>query len=628
MVERRKSTKRSRRPNGSDGKRPNILVFLVDELRVPPPYEMDQRLVKWRKKHLKAQERLRDCGMEFLRHYTGTTACAPSRTTIQTGLYPSVHGVTQVNGAAKDASDPGMFWLSPNTAPTIGDYFRTRAGGYQTHYRGKWHVSRADILLPGSQNVLNSFNNKTGARDPKTEALYRTADRLDPFGYSGWVGPEPQGANPHDSGNSAKIHLKRNPNALAGRDIVYAEQTVSLLETLSKEPASAKPWLVFCSFVNPHDIALYGAKSTKTKYKHLFDFSVKPSVPRIPHPPHDDLQTKPRAQASYRMAYQVALQPTFDSETYRRLYYQRQWDVDREMLKVLAALDRTRFAEDTIVVFTADHGELLGSHAGLFQKWHVAYDEAIRVPLIVHSPQLFKKRETHHKPTSHVDLLPTLLGLAKIDAKKARTELHATHCEAQALVGRDLSPLLHGRPQPRADEPVFFMTDDQPTVGLNENNYIGLDIVEVAQPHHILTVVTTIETKHGPRLFKYSRYFDNTQFTVDNYPNVPDKYEVPVAVAVARAVPDEFEMYNLDDDPNELRNLAHDPLPENQDILKTMDQILMKQCELKRRPPNSGKPDYYMDTKEIWRPKLTWAVAEKTSRKPRKPRGHRRKLAP
>ncbi len=618
MVERRK---------GSDGKRPNILVFLVDELRVPPRYETEGHpdLVEWRRTHLRAQERLRDSGMEFLRHYTGATACAPSRTTIQTGLYPSVHGVTQVDGAAKAASDPGMFWLSPDTSPTIGDYFRTKAGGYQTHYRGKWHVSRADILLPGSQNVLNSFNNKTGARDPKIEELYRTAERLDPFGYSGWVGPEPQGANPHDSGNSAKIHITKNPRALRGRDIVYAKQTVSLLETLHNQPASAKPWLVFCSFVNPHDIALYGHKSTQTKYKHLFDFSVKPSVPPIPHPPDDDLQTKPRAQASYRMAYQVALQPTFDSKTYRRLYYQLQWDVDRDMQKVLAALDFYGFAEDTIVVFTSDHGELLGSHSGLFQKWHVAYDEAIRVPLIVHSPQLFKKRETHHNPTSHVDLLPTLLGLAKIDAKKARKELQATHCEAQALVGRDLSPLLHGRPQPRADEPVFFMTDDQPTVGLNENNYIGLDFVDVAQPHHLITVVARIETNHGPKLFKYSRYYDNTQFTVDNYPNVPDKYEVSVAVAVARAVPDEFEMYNLDDDPNELRNLVHDPSAENQKILKTMDRILKKQCELKRRPPNSGKPAYYEDTEEIWRPKLTWVVAEKTSRKPR---GHRRKLAP
>ena len=618
MVERRK---------GSDEKRPNILVFLVDELRVPPPYEMDQRLVTWRKKHLKAQESLRDCGMEFLRHYTGTTACAPSRATIQTGLYPSVHGVSQVDGAAKAASDPGMFWLSPDTAPTIGDYFRTKAGGYQTHYRGKWHVSRADILLPGSQNVLKSFNNKTGARDPKIEALYRTAERLDPFGYSGWVGPEPQGANPHDSGNSAKIHIQKNPRALRGRDIVYAKQTVSLLETLHNQPASAKPWLVFCSFVNPHDIALYGYKSTQTKYKHLFDFRVGPRVPQIPLPPEDNLKTKPRAQASYRMAYQVAFQPTFDSEHYRRLYYQLQWDVDRKMERVLDALACTRFAEDTIVVFTSDHGELLGSHSGLFQKWHVAYDEAIRVPLIVHSPQIFKGRETVDMPTSHVDLLPTLLGLAKIDAKKARKELQATHCEAQALVGRDLSPLLlqGRRHQPRAGEPIFFMTDDQPTVGLNENNFLGMDIVEVAQPHHILTVVTTIKTKDGPRLFKYSRYFDNTQFTVDNYPNVPDKYEVPVAVAVARAVPDEFEMYNLDDDPNELRNLAHGPSAENQKILEKMDQILKKQCELKRRPPQSGKPAYYEDTEEIWRPVLTWAVAEKT---PRKPRRHRRKLAP
>ncbi len=82
--------------------------------------------------------------------------------------------MTQVNGAAKDAGDPDMFWLSANTAPTIGDYFRT--ANYQTHYRGKWHVTRADILHPGTQDALVSFR-KNGARWHKREAS--TPRRID-----------------------------------------------------------------------------------------------------------------------------------------------------------------------------------------------------------------------------------------------------------------------------------------------------------------------------------------------------------------------------------------------------------------------------------------------------------------
>ena len=72
----------------------------------------------------------------------------PSRATLFTGQYPSLHGVAKTSGIAKQATDPAMGWLDPDEVPTLGDWFR--AGGYQTHYRGKWHVSHADLEIPGS----------------------------------------------------------------------------------------------------------------------------------------------------------------------------------------------------------------------------------------------------------------------------------------------------------------------------------------------------------------------------------------------------------------------------------------------------------------------------------------------
>ena len=97
-------------------------------------------------------------------------------------------------------------------------------------------------------------------------------------------------------------------------------------------------------------------------------------------------------------------------------------------------------------MFTSDHGDMLGAHGGLLQKWHNAYDEAIRVPLLVSGPGVDTGAPAVQIATSHVDLLPTLLGLAGVDVEaRPRSRSRAHHVETQPLVGRDLSPLLAGR---------------------------------------------------------------------------------------------------------------------------------------------------------------------------------------
>ncbi len=132
---------------------PNVLVIMTDEERYPPPYETDE-VTAFRKNHLPAREAIRSGALEFHRHYAGSTACLPSRATLFTGQYPSLHGVSQTDGLAKRADDPGMFWLDPDTVPTLGDWFR--AGGYKSHYRGKWHISEAALVLPGTEEALKA----------------------------------------------------------------------------------------------------------------------------------------------------------------------------------------------------------------------------------------------------------------------------------------------------------------------------------------------------------------------------------------------------------------------------------------------------------------------------------------
>ena len=134
---------------------------------------------------------------------------------------------------------------------------------------------------------------------------------------------------------------------------------------------------------------------------------------------------------------------------YRQLYYYLHKVVDQAIGRILDSLEASGMADDTIVVFTSDHGDLLGAHGGLQQKWCNAFDEATRVPMIVTGPgDRATPPVASRTPTSHVDLIPTLMGLAGIDVERAAAGVAAHHAEARPLPGRDLSGLLTGKASP------------------------------------------------------------------------------------------------------------------------------------------------------------------------------------
>lgn len=569
--------------------RPNYLFFIVDEMRAPMPYE-SAALQQFRKKYLTTQEKLRANGIEFKRHYTASVACAPARTSLFTGQYPSLHGVSNTDGAAKTTSDPGMFWLDPNTVPTLGDWFRE--AGYRTYWKGKWHISHADILIPGTRTGLPSYNSD-GTRNQAKEELYLKSGRLEDYGFSGWIGPEPHGSNPLNSGSS--------PKGALGRDQAIAEQAMELIRQLDAS-GDTTPWMMVVSLINPHDIALWGLLS------HLggqFDFSIDNDVPTdlftgaFMDSYNETLATKPGAQKSYRDGYREYFQ-TIANPNYLRFYYQLHKNVDAELGRVYSALQQSRFFNDTVTVFTADHGDLLGSHGGMFQKWHIAYEEALRVPLIFSHPSVSPR--SVDMVSSHVDLLPTLLGLAGVDVAGIRQSLANTHTETQALVGRDLTPVLLGNVDPAtlAADPIYFMTDDEVSRGTNQDNFLGIPYAAVAQPNHVEAIVAQYDGK----LWKYTRYFDSPQYwstpgTVGAGAGdsilkevVPElrigEYTVPCQISNKNTpLPEEHELYNLTNDPTELSNLYANPAYATQQAY--MASLLEQQRTLKRLKPQSGQ---------------------------------------
>ena len=605
--------KQLERPWGQGSRRrPNILVLMVDEQRFPTVYESPQ-LASFRARFLTTQNTLARTGVTFLRHYAGTVACAPSRTTLYTGQYPSLHGVTQVDGAAKGAVEHDMFWLDPSTVPTLGNFFNY--GGYRAFWRGKWHLSYADIIEPGTTDggwVGLPAYDQLGQRDRVKERLYENAERLAAYGFSGWIGREPHGASPLDSGSSAGIYKPTGQRCLS-RDVAISGQTVDLIHQLEAQP-DADPWLLVCSFVNPHDIALWGLFTRLgnlfPQVQYTYDFTIGPEVPlfrdlfdqaKFQQTNNENLSTKPRAQVSYRDSYSQWMQPIL-SDDYFRFYYQLQRNVDVEMGRVYSALQASRFFQDTIVVFTSDHGDLLGAHGGMHQKWYTAYEEATRVPLIFSNPRL-PQGATVDILTSHVDVLPTLLGLANLDPAPRLASLAADHTESRELVGRNLAGLVTGTASPGTLEtPIYFMTDDDAARGINGGNFYGLTTA-VVQPNHIEAVVARI----GNEVWKYTTYYDDPNFwtqpptedvvnePVLPTPSQPGTYTRPFTVTVkTQPVPPETrdsELYNLTVDPMELTNLIFDNRAAIVAIKNTMMSLLQEQRARKRLTPRTvGSP--------------------------------------
>ena len=396
----------ARRPAPS---RPNVLVIMVDQLRFPQWFGAGAIGTS-----LPPQlNRLRQGAVSFGRHYTVSNDCSPSRSAMLTGLYTHQTGCMITGGSTLD---PGF--------PTWGTLLREH--GYHTRWLGKWHVTHGD----------GHWTPPVGE-----EALER-------YGFAGGMYPSP------DGGPGQGWH--RDPQVARHFKEWFAEE------------GGAEPWCTTASFVNPHDIAWWYVWSDRV----TAEATARRTVSRLPpnyETPEDMVRRgKPRLQRSLQDTAAASFGPVPfegpESEliwlSFLDLYAKLQREVDRHVGSVLATLHtRPEVAANTVVVFTSDHGEYGASH-GLRGKGAGAYEEAIRVPLIVKdlrgkltsAPQTMRTQLT-----SSVDLAPLLLTIAT-GSDQWRTEAHYSHIAGRA----DLAAILADPGAPGRDY-VLHATDETVT---------------------------------------------------------------------------------------------------------------------------------------------------------------------
>ena len=412
------------------GEQPNILLIMCDQLNagimgcyggpVPTPN----------------LDRLASEGLRFTNASTPCPACSPARATILTGLYPHGHGITY-NCNLVDYPDikapPTEKGLSADdeTLPRL-----LHAAGWQTHHYGKWHLSGAGEDLPYYADMFGEHHEYADIMAETFEEVRRQA----PDTWLDWYG----WALPVDVRDDLRRRIrelgddwgsgKLNPDWIAkmGRlelpaerdfDVMVADRTIERLANLDPD----RPFMVTCSFNRPHDPFV-----TPSPYYEQIDPDALPLPDNF-----ESCEPRFRRDWSRRQAEDIG---EFGVREFRRCYGSSVRLVDDQIGRVLDALEQSGRAENTIVVFTADHGDMCGGHGMLRKSTNGMYDELMRVPCIIRWPGRLPAGDCGLE-VALADLAPTLLGFVGAEGLADRH-------------GCDMSPYLLGR-RPASEAPPY-----------------------------------------------------------------------------------------------------------------------------------------------------------------------------
>ena len=374
-------------------------------------------------------DRLAAEGTRFDRAYCVNPTCSPSRATLITGLYPSAHGCWAIGVKL------------PEDVPTVGDLFQQH--GYESILVGKAHFQPLKSE-PGSESIecqpilrdldfwrdfhgpWYGFNHVETARMHANEshAGQHYALWLEEKGLANWRDYfQPWPPDPNDKYRGPYYQRDRLawdlPEELHHTHWV-GERTVANIERCAE---AGKPFFLWASFFDPHP-----AYVIPEPWASMYDPDdmqpgtyVEGEFDAMPPQYAKTRETNPDF-ASYREAGGQGLHGFHshlhgDAEFRRSMatYYGMVSLIDLEVGRILERLDRLGLAENTLVVFTTDHGHFLGQH-GLIAKGAFHYDDLLRIPMLVRAPGQVMAGRVSSALQSQVDFPQTFLAAAGIAA--------------------------------------------------------------------------------------------------------------------------------------------------------------------------------------------------------------------
>lgn len=357
-------------------KKKNLLFIFTDEQAVNTMACYGNHTIK-----TPNMDRLAKSSIIFDNAYVTQPVCTPSRSTIMTGLYPHTNGCTE-NNVPLQSSTPCI--------TEMGDFH-----AYRTAYYGKWHLGD-EIFAQHGFNEWRGFDDGyhkyySEGRDRGTLSSYHT------FLTANGITPD-QKNGLFSRGFAAKLPEKfSKPAFLANESIDFLDRNKD------------NPFILYVNFFEPH-MPYFSCRNGQYT---IDDVELPPNFN------HELNEEHPLKLLAYRQAYydnghsHLQLQTDEDWKQLIANYWGLVSLVDTHLGRILDKLDALGLTEDTIIVYTSDHGDMMGSHR-LAAKCTM-YEEAVKVPMLMKLPGIANPPKRVTNPISQIDLVPTLLDALNQD---------------------------------------------------------------------------------------------------------------------------------------------------------------------------------------------------------------------
>jgi len=527
---------------------PNVLFIMADQMKasILRMYSSEIGI------ETPSLERLADEGVRFEHAITPHPLCVPARTSVMTGRYPHSTGCRR-NETLMPENEQHAFRI-------------WKDNGFTTGLIGKNHcfIEPSDLELFDVRCEISHVGLPQAGRYIGENAGNTGMD---------WVVPEADINAAHEArttlrenSQSPRIAYKVSdtPEEFFGTSVI-ATQTEEFLDryvagTYSEDGSTnTDPFALWVSFPDPHE-----PFEAPRRYADMF-----PPEDVVMPPQRTDEYSDGTSPERNRVLAKMMRQ-TDDSEEHRRgvvsVYQAMTRFVDDGIGRILDKLDDLGLRENTIVVFTADHGDFIGEH-GMAVKGGVFYDALVQVPMVVSWPGGgVPQGEIDGSMTSTLDIVPTLLelqGLASFDGIGAGWSRGGGHEEA--ALSEAETRRMQGRPLPTvtAADPRYAAFSEYGAGGppVTLETLEGLD-----EPFGYDTIIETLWAREaeGRRKMVRTREW--------KYVTDPMASGATLTSGTDGGPGDVDELYDLTKDPWELKNVAH--LPDNADVISEMRSLL------------------------------------------------------